>query len=541
MNQPNNILKHPGCVGRVMLFATIAGCFLWPQLWSVAGEKKAGGLYDGPTIVSGDSLALTVIPEQMAEHLIASLRRTEPVGAPGELKPVRQAKTRGRELIAVYQKAAPAVVLIMVGGGKSSGTGFLINKDGWIVTNHHVVEGALLAENVTREVTVFFGKLNADNHMDAIDARFKAQVYKWDKDRDLALLKLTDSPFTSGNEPPFLKLADTSPPPGDDVVAIGHGAVSLSWSLKAGVVQAVGRNKLDTTEVFFDWEQLIHNSMNSALGNSFDAVQRAMKSRLGAQANVLLIQASCETFHGDSGAPLLNMNGEVVGVNAFSWPDKDNGSAHYFIHAKEVRSFLKDPSPSPVQTLLTVPNPWEVGATNCELEDLDHDGKPETVKFYTSTPSSGGWRQEAVAIGWDLAEESDLTKYIPKGSDFSQRNAAPRLDREAFYKDRAMRFQAYAVKVKVENKPCFYFAYDLNHDGHFEIVRFDRDGKGRVDIMWRSKGPGKPYQRIQLEQPKGEANIQPNVWFPASRIPERWRTRYQKVVIEPLEPKEETR
>jgi S1-C subfamily serine protease len=524
MNHLSRILKHPGRSFHAMLLGAVVGCLLGPQLQIRAGETRTRGLYDGMEIASGDSQALTIIPEQMAEHFIASLRGTEPLRAGDEFAS-QQARPRGLTLSAVYRKAAPAVVVIVVGGGKSFGSGFLISKDGKILTNHHVVKNGLLTDNLTREVTIGFGELDTNGSMKPIVARFPAQVYKWDKTRDLALLKLAGSPFKSGHEPPVFKLASASPPPGEDVVAIGNAGVTLSWSLKAGVVEAVGRNILDTALVFAAWEQFIHNSADKNVRGAFPAAQRAVKAKFAA-SEVVYIQASCAIKHGDSGGPLLNMKGELVGVNDFGRSDQGGGSANYFIHVNEVKSFLQDQPPGPIQTL---PSPWELGATACQFNDLDHDGKLDTMKFYWNNPTTNGVPHTLAGIGWDAAEESDLTKYISTGSSSANEGAKPKVDAASLVKDRAMRFQAYMVK----DNDSVLFAYDLNRDGHFEIVRLDRGAKGTADIAWESEGPGKPYQRTQSQSR--------SVLLPSSSIPDLWRARYEKVVLGFFKSKEEKR
>ncbi len=138
------------------------------------------------------------------------------------------------------------------------GSGFIISADGYIVTNNHVVEGA-------DKVTV---KLNGDK-----SAGLTAKIVGTDAETDLALLKVE-----SKTALPVLKFGDSDAMEvGDWVVAIGN-PFGLSNTVTAGILSAKGRD--------------IH-------AGPFD--------------NFLQTDASINP--GNSGGPLINMEGEVIGIN----------------------------------------------------------------------------------------------------------------------------------------------------------------------------------------------------------------------------------
>ena len=143
-------------------------------------------------------------------------------------------------------------------GSFSLGTGFLISGDGYLLTNHHVVDGA-------DEVTV---KLP--------DRReFKAKIVGSDPQSDVAVLKI------AADDLPYLRTGDSkSLKPGQWVVAIGS-PFGLDHSVTAGIVSAVGR------------------------ANPY-AYHRY----------VPVIQTDVAINRGNSGGPLLNTRGEVVGINS---------------------------------------------------------------------------------------------------------------------------------------------------------------------------------------------------------------------------------
>ncbi|MEG3791977.1 DegQ family serine endoprotease [Lysobacter sp. CCNWLW3] len=144
------------------------------------------------------------------------------------------------------------------GGGNSLGTGFLISQDGYLLTNHHVVDGA-----DTVKVTL------SDRR------EFTAKVVGSDEQSDVALLKIDAKSL------PFLRLANASlTKPGQWVIAIGS-PFGLDHSVTAGIVSAVGR-------------------MNPYADQQY----------------VPFIQTDVAINQGNSGGPLLNTSGEVVGINS---------------------------------------------------------------------------------------------------------------------------------------------------------------------------------------------------------------------------------
>lgn len=144
------------------------------------------------------------------------------------------------------------------GGGMSMGSGFIISPDGYVLTNHHVVDGA-------DEVTV---KLSDRREL-------KAKVIGSDQQYDVALLKIEASNL------PSIRLGDSNTlKPGQWVVAIGS-PFGLDHSVTAGIVSATGRS-----------------------------------NPYADQRYVPFIQTDVAINQGNSGGPLLNTSGEVVGINS---------------------------------------------------------------------------------------------------------------------------------------------------------------------------------------------------------------------------------
>ena len=200
--------------------------------------------------------------------------------APQSSEPAAFERGKQRSINQIYRASAPAVVHIetttrvrqpsdpffgnpfgTTETQRALGSGFVIDKAGHIVTNYHVVQGA----NV---IQVSFSN----------NERFKAKVVGVDPSTDVAVLKVDVKSralktLTLGNS--------DSVRVGDQVIAIGN-PFGLDRSVTAGIVSAVQRR--------------IESPNNLSIAH--------------------VIQTDAALNHGNSGGPLLNAEGEVIGVNA---------------------------------------------------------------------------------------------------------------------------------------------------------------------------------------------------------------------------------
>ncbi|MBM3188532.1 MAG: PDZ domain-containing protein [Chloroflexi bacterium] len=172
------------------------------------------------------------------------------------------------DLTALYQQLTPGVVNIQVvvqrmgTSGEGAGSGFILDDAGHIVTNNHVVAGA------TKVVVVFFDGTEVE-----------AKVVGTDADSDLAVVRVERLP--EGTHP--LPLGDSSQvQAGEWVVAIGN-PFNLGGSMTVGIISAVGRTISSGVTPFSIPE---------------------------------VLQTDAAINPGNSGGPLLNLRGEVIGVNA---------------------------------------------------------------------------------------------------------------------------------------------------------------------------------------------------------------------------------
>jgi 2-alkenal reductase len=158
--------------------------------------------------------------------------------------------------VEAVQLVGPAVVTVLNRGqqGMGSGSGVVISEDGFIVTNNHVVEGA-------GQLAVVF----ADN------SRQEAELIGTDPLNDIAVIKV------DGAVPAVAAVGDSAAlQPGETVLAIGSPLGNFRNTVTAGVVSALNR------------------SVSTMEG---------------------LIQTDAAINSGNSGGPLINLRGEVVGIN----------------------------------------------------------------------------------------------------------------------------------------------------------------------------------------------------------------------------------
>jgi len=181
----------------------------------------------------------------------------------GTLTPAEIVEAQGIHLADLYERTVQSVVFIVstTAQGVGSGSGFVWDTEGHIVTNYHVVQNA-------SSLTVKFFN----------DREYRADVVAFDPDADLAVIKLIDPehelvPIAIGNSSDLR--------PGEMAIALGN-PFGEEFTMTTGIVSAVSR------------------TLNSGFSSySIPSV----------------VQTDAAINPGNSGGPLLDKNGAVIGVN----------------------------------------------------------------------------------------------------------------------------------------------------------------------------------------------------------------------------------
>jgi 2-alkenal reductase len=236
-------------------------------------------LLAGAVVLLGRGLMARTTPVQEiaqvtpmpAEDLTQQLAVPTLTPGPAQETQNRVAEANGLDTmiyVRLYEEVNPGVVSIQVFTrqgditSQGAGSGFLISDDGYIVTNNHVIAGAV------RVTVVFFNGIEA-----------QAEIIGTDPDSDLAVIQVQDLPEGVRS----LELGDSDAVQvGELVIAIGN-PFGQQGSMTTGIVSAVGR-VLPTRVTQFSVPQAI--------------------------------QTDAAINPGNSGGPLLNLLGQVIGVNA---------------------------------------------------------------------------------------------------------------------------------------------------------------------------------------------------------------------------------
>ncbi|WP_129264812.1 trypsin-like peptidase domain-containing protein [Streptomyces sp. M3] len=205
----------------------------------------------------------------------------------------------------VATAVSPAIVEISAtsSAGDATGSGVVITSDGEIVTNNHVISGAS-----TIKVSLSTGK------------SYTADVVGTDADKDLALVKLQGA---SGLK--TASLGDSSSVKvGDQVVAIGSPE-GLTGTVTSGIVSALDR---DVTVAKDDEQEQQQQQQQGGQNWPFEFGGQQFNGETGSSKTTYkAIQTDASLNPGNSGGALINMNGEIIGINSAMYsPSSSNTS-----------------------------------------------------------------------------------------------------------------------------------------------------------------------------------------------------------------------
>ena len=219
------------------------------------------------TVSQSETPAQAETPEADTSSALAAQPAEDPPSVEIESLPAAPATPASEDeadgalsLQEIYKKCIGSVVSITASAqsGKSSGTGIVLSADGYLITNHHVIENAQVIAVQTSD-----------------ERQFQAAIVGSDEASDLAVLKVDATDLQPAEFGDSGKLAV-----GDRVVAIGDPlGAQLRGTMTSGIVSAINRD--------------------------LEVNDRTMT----------LIQTDAALNNGNSGGPLINCYGQVIGIN----------------------------------------------------------------------------------------------------------------------------------------------------------------------------------------------------------------------------------
>ena len=237
---------------------------------------------------------------------------------------------------ALFAKVKPAVVRVNVStlSGNGHGSGFVLNTSGIVVTNYHVIAGG------TRAWIEFF-----DDERIEIDG-----VLFLNHEKDIAILKF--DPAKTTRKLVAIPLAVNLPVQGTECVAIG-APLGLDMSITQGVVSATRTSKDLQREI-----QLMGHDGT-------------------------WVQTDAEISPGNSGGPLLNRRGEVLGINTMTYTANNAQALNFAMSCTDIRQGLSELKETPVVLSPLVAPPRDIeGNVDPERQDniLDAQGTADGRK-----------------------------------------------------------------------------------------------------------------------------------------------------------------
>ncbi len=225
----------------------------------------------------------------------------------------------------LFARVKPAVVRVNVSslGGVGHGSGFVLNTSGIVVTNYHVIAGG------TRAWIEF-----SDNERVEIDG-----VLYMNHQKDIAVLKF--DPSRCNQQLLAIPLAQNMPAQGTECVAIG-APLGLDMSITQGVVSAIRTSKA--------LEEEIH-----------------LMGHAGTW-----IQTDAEISPGNSGGPLLNRKGEVLGINTMTYKERNAQALNFAMSCDDIRQGLSELEEVPIvlSPLIAPPRDMENNIDRERQEDI---------------------------------------------------------------------------------------------------------------------------------------------------------------------------
>lgn len=336
-----------------------------------------------------------------------------------------------------------------------SGTGFAL-KNGYVVTNHHVVN---------RASSILVYGINGN-----MSSGYKAKVFATDKVNDIAILQITDSRYSGFGSIPYSvksQLADV----GEDIWVLGYPLTQL-------------------------------------LGNEIKLTNGIISSRSGFQGDLATYQISAPVQPGNSGGPLFDSKGNVIGIVNAGVPGAEN--VGYAIKTSYLKLLLDNydissilPSNNTISSLTLKEQVKRVKDfvfyIHCEATHISNSTTPKS----SFSPSSGSTSTESVT-------KSPTTTVLEVAKELSLPSSSGRIS--VYVSTTASDYNVSLLPswahLERKDRTSFTLSYSENPDSSPRSSRFNVSGGGRIVTVTITQS-GNSYSKTasQSSQDSSEHNV----------------------------------
>jgi S1-C subfamily serine protease len=336
------------------------------------------------------------------------------------------------------------------------GSGAFISGDGWLLTNYHVVEDvAQKASTSAAPVTLdIITPMMVDGKLKPA-AAVKARVYRVDPVHDLALLKLEQTP---ASEIPHFSLASTVED-GDECIVIGSQGNGPAWWVRRGVVSQQ-----------FDFPNDL---------SQFAAGVRSDRTSIN-RTRVRVVVTDTRVSGGDSGGPLLNDQGQLIGLTFATAANETSGSIGWHIALSHLQSFVAKMPTAPEGVPFDT---WTAGlgqgvGFQSEFVDGDRDGRIDGVGYvYAEAGEDGRPRPVARTLFIDFSQRATRSEA-----------AQDRVPAGLWGMDRGkFRFDAF-LSTRADGTVALGYT---DGSGNVDQIRIGRVRSDAATVIWRRDASGR--------------------------------------------------
>jgi S1-C subfamily serine protease len=386
---------------KTIFYLSVA--LLIPYSFGQSANFKGKNLFNGMHLPSGSTqISLSENTVELEKIVDSDFPFDAAYQARASLKQDTLSRSRSIQDATLFKNISPSVVLVITKDGLGSGS--IIGNKGEVLTNYHVVQGF-------NDVGIII-KSNSPSQDFTKSPVLKGKVLKVDQIRDLALIQIIEPP--TDRKP--IRLGDESDiSVGLDVHAIGHPK-GESWTYTKGII-----SQYRSDYVWSDKDDVEHKAS--------------------------VIQTQTPINAGNSGGPLLNTNGNLIGVNSFKRTDTEG--LNYAVGIDDVKSFL-----SMKESRYAAPiKPKE--KEKCNMREVY---RGETTD------------KKGVTIVWDTkcSGKGDMDVVLP----YNEKEAKfLRMDRNGDGKPDVVIFS------EKRNDYWDYSIWDDNYDGKWDLIGWHKNGE----------------------------------------------------------------